>query len=138
MTNTKKDPHNIEIRSKVLNDILLISIGTYCENDQVYGSAEMDTENVAILEQFLKDKITHGEIRIIIDLSNVTNIYSYGMSILFNLFKNIQLRGGEFKIFNPSSTLMQTFEALHVTSVFEIYTNLAKAVASFGPKHIYS
>ena len=127
----KKGYQNIKLTSSTVDGVLIIAIGAQCEKESVFGNTELDTENVALFETYMHKQIAHSHIKFIVDLTNITNIYSYGMSIFFNFFKNIQLRGGDFKLFNPSPTLMQTFDALHVSTIFEIHTNLAKAVASF-------
>jgi anti-sigma B factor antagonist len=80
----------------------------------------------------LTDLLAAGEIRWILDLQEVPMIDSSGIGLLVRFLTTSKQRGGSLKLLNPSKFALQTLKLVRVHSLFEVFDDLQKAVASFG------
>lgn len=53
-----------------------------------------------------------GKSQIVLDLNNISNIDSVGVSYLVSLYKRIMSEGYEFKIINASNDIVQLFKLM--------------------------
>jgi anti-sigma B factor antagonist len=84
------------------------------------------------LRETLDDLIGSGDIRILLDLSEVPWIDSSGIGLLVKLLTSAKQRGGAMKLLNPSKFTVQTLKMIALLDVFEIFEDQQVAVASFG------
>ncbi|OGI08677.1 MAG: hypothetical protein A2Y40_05220 [Candidatus Margulisbacteria bacterium GWF2_35_9] len=111
-----------------------VSIITFNQDDVSENSSplfEIDFENGDQFESFFNKQIAKGIRNALIDLSNISYIYSYGISIFFNFYKELKYKGGHFKLLNPSVTLQKLLDSLRVSAFIEIYKDKDSALKSF-------
>lgn len=71
-----------------------------------------------------------NNIRVIVDLSEVSFLSSVGIPMLVNTAKAVINRGGEFIILRPSENVMKVLELIGVPQVIPIHEDLDTAIAS--------
>ncbi|HXN48364.1 MAG TPA: STAS domain-containing protein [Bryobacteraceae bacterium] len=84
------------------------------------------------LRDTIKDLVTNGSKDILLNLAGVTYMDSSGLGELVGAFATVSNRGGKLKLQGLQPRL---YELMHITklySVFEIFTDEAAAVKSFG------
>jgi anti-sigma B factor antagonist len=84
------------------------------------------------LRDTIKDLVTNNSKSILLNLSGVTYMDSSGLGELVGAFATVSNRGGKLKLLGLQPRL---YELMHITklySVFEIFTDEAAAVKSFG------
>lgn len=123
----------MEISRKVLNNIVIVVLGIELSEKNTFERVDLDTENSNILEKFVDDELKRQHLYYIIDLHNIEHIYSYGIAALFNAYKKITNFGGKMKLLNPSPSVVSILNTLKVTSLFEVFFDLEKAIESFKP-----
>jgi anti-sigma B factor antagonist len=69
--------------------------------------------------------------KIILDLSNMEYLSSAGVGILIGLLKKSKGRDGAFKLCSLQEPLRELFDLLRLNNIFEVYSTLDAAVASF-------
>ena len=78
-------------KPEVKNDFYIIRVE---EKD-----ASIDINNVAELKKLLKEGISQGYKKIIVDFKNVTYIDSSGLGCLMDVMKEVKEKGGEWFFF---------------------------------------
>ena len=73
-----------------------------------------------------------NNIRVIVDLSDVSFLSSVGIPMLVNTAKAVVNRGGEFAILRPSENVAKVLELIGVPQVIPIHEDLDLAVASMS------
>lgn len=109
----------MKITSKILDKHSVIKFDV----DQVLGYEAQEFQDVILnsLEQNVNC--------IIVDLSSVKFISSWGIGMLIHGLATTRNRGGEFKIAGLADNVMQVFQKVKIDTVLSIYNNvdLAKA-----------
>jgi anti-anti-sigma factor len=71
-----------------------------------------------VLDEALKEIDSIDEV--VIDLNNIENIDSVGVSFVVSLYKNISNEGLEFRIINASDDIIQLFKLMRLDEFFII------------------
>jgi anti-sigma B factor antagonist len=67
---------------------------------------------------------------VIVNLAEVTQIDSSGLSALVQSYVTITRGGGRLVILNPVATVREVLEVMHLNDSIPVYTDEAKALAS--------
>ena len=79
------------------------------------------------------DLIDGGLTKIIVDCDKLTYISSYGLGALLRLHKRAKAAGGEVKVANVHSMVVEVLKLTHVNRLFGIYADVNKARLAFKP-----
>lgn len=71
-----------------------------------------------VLEESLKEIDEIDEV--VVDLNNIENIDSVGVSFVVSVYKNISNEGLEFRIINASNDIVQLFKLMRLDEFFII------------------
>ena len=97
----------------------------------VRPQGRLDASGAPPLEQELRRHLTHGETRLIVDLSETNYISSNGLRVLLVALKAARKNGGALKLCCLSARLSEIFEMVGFDQVFEIYPTCAEAAQAF-------
>jgi len=89
--------------------------------DQVLGYEAQEFQD-AILDSLDKNVLT-----IIVDLSSVKFISSWGIGMLIHGLATTTNRGGTFKIVGLADNIMEVFQKVRIDTVLNIYTTIEQA-----------
>lgn len=84
------------------------------------------------LRQTLEEGLRNGDVRIVMNLSEVSMIDSTGIGLLVRFLASIKQRGGNIKLVQPSKFAVQTLRLVGVLTLFEIFESDDAAVDSFA------
>lgn len=87
---------------------------------------------VDAFRQTFDDLLAAGDTRFVVDLGEVTMLDSSGIGLLVRCLTGAKQNGGSLKLLNPSKFAVQTLKMTGLLSLFEVFDNLDKAVASFS------
>lgn len=73
-----------------------------------------------------------GQLRIVLDLGEVTYVDSAGLSTLVAAYTTVRKQGGELKLLNLTRRIQDLLQITRLSTVFERYDSLPAALASFG------
>lgn len=109
----------MKITSQILEKFSLIKF----EIDQVLGYEAQEFQD-AILDSLDKNVSC-----IIVDLSSVMFISSWGIGMLIHGLTTTKNRGGEFKIVCNTDSVLQVFKKVKIDSVLDIYSTSEEAIS---------
>lgn len=109
----------MKIEAHTQDDCSVIKFNT----DQILGYEAQEFQEVVLnsLEQNISC--------IIVDLSAVKFISSWGIGMLIHGLATTRNRGGEFKIAGLADNIMQVFQKVKIDTVLSIYNNVDSAKA---------
>jgi anti-sigma B factor antagonist len=81
----------------------------------------------------LKELLSTGHHRIILNLGEVTYLDSVGLGTLISSYTSARNAGGDLKLLHLPRGVQQLLQITRLSTVFDIYEDLAAAVASFKP-----
>jgi anti-sigma B factor antagonist len=93
--------------------------------------AGSDTE---LLDSKMQALLKRGVTRILLDLGEVNYIDSSGIGALIRAYSSAQREGGTLKLYRLTRRVHDVLQITRLSSVFEIYSDEGKAIASFREK----
>ena len=94
------------------------------------GNIRLGEEN-AYLHNTIRELVSNGERKLLLNLAHVTKIDSCGMGELIAAYTTLQKNGGEAKLLNLTQGVEQLMTLTKLLTVFETYENESDAIASF-------
>jgi len=91
-------------------------------------------EETEALRNKIRDVLGAGHVRILLDLGEITYIDSVGLSTLIASYTSARKAGGDLKLLHLPRGVHQLLQITRLSTVFEIYENLAAARQSFNPQ----
>jgi len=88
-------------------------------------------EETEALRARVKRLVEAGHSRIILNLDEVNYIDSVGLSTLVASYTSARLQGGDLKLLHLTTRVHDLLQITRLSTVFEIYDSLEKAVNSF-------
>lgn len=105
---------------KVDNSVLILTAGGELNLDTSKGLADQ-------LQTFLE----FGVKKLIIDCTFLTQISSYGIGVLMRLNSKVAKLGGQVKIANAPSRVIQALNLVRLGQFFQFYPDVESARAAF-------
>jgi anti-sigma B factor antagonist len=97
------------------------------------GRATIDGGGTALLDNNLKEMAAGGARQVLLNLADVTQLDSSGVSIIVKAHRSLRSRGGDLRLLRPSNHALEVFRALHLTKLIPIFEDENQALASFPP-----
>ena len=110
----------MEIKIKKESDVSILEI-----------EGEVDVYYSSRLEEKVKNLISEGERRVIIDMTEVSYMDSSGLGVLVGSLKNLKKSKGEMKIAGVKGEIMNVFEITRLNTFFDMYNTVPEALANF-------
>lgn len=90
-------------------------------------------EGSALLHDLVREKLTHGHRKILMNLGGINYIDSTGLGELVSGYRLVKSEGGELKLLNLNKKVTDLLQITKLYTVFDIHNQEAEAVASFHP-----
>jgi anti-anti-sigma factor len=71
--------------------------------------------------------------KLLLNLANLTQIDSSGVSIIVGAYVSLKDRGGDLKFLRPYGRVLEVFKALHLLEIIPSFEDEIEALASFRP-----
>ncbi len=88
-------------------------------------------EGSSTLRETVRDLISKGQKKILLNLGDVSYIDSSGIGELVSSFTSVSNQGGELKLLNLQKKVHDLLQITKLYTVFEVHTDEAAAVRSF-------
>jgi len=98
---------------------------------QLIGRLELE-DGDAILRDAVNRLVSDGRVKLVLDMKEVTRLDSAGIGMLVSKYLTVRRGGGLMKLLHPTDRTDHLMEITRLTTVFEIFTNEADAINSFG------
>lgn len=114
---------NITTSTRKVGDVTIVDI----TGNIVFG------EESAKLHNVVSDLLQKGQKHILLNLGGVDYMDSMGMGSLVGASASVRKQGGELKLLNLSDKVADVMQITRLYTVFDILTDEAAGVKSFGP-----
>jgi anti-sigma B factor antagonist len=88
-------------------------------------------EGSAMLREMVKDMTGKGQVRIVLNLGDVTYIDSSGIGELVSGFTTVKNHGGELKLLNLTKKVHDLLQITKLYTVFDVHNDESSALGSF-------
>jgi anti-sigma B factor antagonist len=88
-------------------------------------------EPVDRLRATVEDLLGTGENRLVFDLEELATMDSSGIGLLSRFLTSTKQQGGSLKLVSPSKFVVQTLKLVGLLNLFEVFTDVPSATASF-------
>ena len=88
-------------------------------------------EGSVLLRDMVRDLVTKGQRKILLNLGDVTYIDSSGIGELVSAFTTVRNQGGELKLLNLTKKVHDLLQITKLYTVFDIHEDEAKAIQAF-------
>lgn len=85
------------------------------------------------LRNLVRNLVSHGTKKILLNLRNVDYIDSSGLGELLSASTSMRSQGGELKLLNPTKRVRFLLQITKLTTVFDITDDEATSFKSFSP-----
>ncbi|MCL4524811.1 MAG: STAS domain-containing protein [Acidobacteria bacterium] len=88
-------------------------------------------EGSAMLREMVRDMTSKGQLKIVLNLGDVTYIDSSGIGELVSGFTTVKNSGGELKLLNLTKKVHDLLQITKLYTVFDVHNDEASALGSF-------
>ena len=88
-------------------------------------------EGCTQLRELIRDQLSKGNKRILLNLADVTYIDSSGIGELVSAFTGVSKQGGGLKLLNLTKKVHDLLQITKLYTVFDVHEDEAKAIGSF-------
>jgi anti-sigma B factor antagonist len=113
---------SLKLSTRQVNDIVIIDLS---------GRITLG-EACATVRDELHDQISQGAKKIVLNLADVSYIDSAGLGELTAAFTSVKNRSGSLKLLSLTKRVHDLMQITKLYTVFDVYDDEKKAVASFG------
>jgi len=89
-------------------------------------------EGASSFRDTIRELVSKGEKKIVLNLGDVTYIDSSGIGELVSAFTTVTNQGGQLKLLNLTKRIQDLLQITKLYTVFEVYDDETRAVQSFG------
>ncbi|MBI3693589.1 MAG: STAS domain-containing protein [Acidobacteria bacterium] len=89
-------------------------------------------EGSSTLRETVRDLVSKGQKKIILNLGDVSYIDSSGIGELVSSYTSVNNQGGSLKLLNLQKKVHDLLQITKLYTVFEVHTDEAAAIKSFG------
>jgi anti-sigma B factor antagonist len=91
-----------------------------------------ERENDVLFRDAISSLLSAGRLHVVVNLADVTQIDTSGLTALVSAQLTAAQRGGAVKLTNAPERVRHVLGITRLNTLFEVYDNEAKAIASFG------
>src|SRR5215467_2892324 len=97
------------------------------------GRWTLDGGHNELLKTHLQDLFAHGVRKFLLNLADLTQIDSSGVSGIVKTFRSLRGQDCELRLLRPSGHVLEVFRALHLLQMIPSFEDEKLAVDSFEP-----
>jgi anti-sigma B factor antagonist len=98
------------------------------------GKSTIDGSESELLSGHLKELVAKGVRKLLLNIRDLSQVDSSGVSILIETYVSLKRHGGELKMLCPSGRVLQVLNVFHLLDIIPSFDDEAEALASFGPR----
>ena len=95
------------------------------------GRSTIDPGESELLGRHLQTLIANGALKLLLNLADLTQIDSSGLSVIVTTYVSLRAKGGQLKFLCPRGRVLEVLMVLHLPQVIASYEDEAQALESF-------
>ena len=97
------------------------------------GRVSINDGECELLKSQLEELIAKGVGKFLLNLAEVSQIDSSGLSVIAKTCASLRSRGGDLRFLCPRGAVLEAFRVLRLTEVVATFADESQALASFRP-----
>ena len=97
------------------------------------GRLTINDNACELLRGQLNELITNGARKFLLNLTNLTQIDSSGVSIIVRTYRSLRGQSGDLRLLRPSGHALEVFRALHLLEMIPSFEEEQLALATNSP-----
>lgn len=102
------------------------------------GRSTIDGGESELLSDQLRTLVSKGVRKVLLNLGDLTQVDSSGVSIIVGTFVSLKRQGGDLKLLFPSGRVLEVLTVLHLIEIIPSFQDEAEALASFRPRGYFA
>ncbi len=98
------------------------------------GRSTIDEGESEFLNSQLQELIANGAHKLLLNLGELSQVDSSGISIIVGTYVSLCSRGGDLRLLRPCGRVLEVFRVLHLLEIIPKFEDEAQALASFRPQ----
>ena len=95
------------------------------------GRLTIDAGESELLSDQLRRLVANGVRKLLLNLEDLTQVDSSGVSIIVGTFVSLKRQSGDLKLLCPSGRVLEVLTVLHLIEIIPSFQDEAEALASF-------
>ncbi len=109
-----------------------ITLGEALAHGLESGQQPAEGPRPLVVGEIIRDLLKQGRRKILLNLKGVTYIDSSGIGELVGAFTSVQGHGGQLRLVNPASRVVNVLRITRLDHLFPVETDEAAAIQSFA------
>jgi len=101
------------------------------------GRSTIDGES-ELLDNRLRKLIANGVRRVLLNLTDLTQVDSSGVGVIIDTYVSLKDQGGDLKLLCPRGRVREVLRVLRLLEIIPYFENETKALASFRPQSYFA
>jgi len=97
------------------------------------GRSTIDGES-ELLDNRLRKLIANGARRVLLNLTDLTQVDSSGVGVIIDTYVSLKDQGGDLKLLCPRGRVREVLRVLRLLEIIPYFENETKALVSFRPQ----
>ena len=97
------------------------------------GRSTINEGESELLSNHLQELVASGVRKLLLNLRNLTQVDSTGVSIIVTTYVKLKSQGGDLKLLRPCGRVLEVLKVLHLLEVIPSFEDEIEALASFRP-----
>lgn len=98
------------------------------------GRATIDSGESELLEGHLQELIANGARKLLLNLADLTQVDSTGLSVIVGTCVSLRRKGGDLRVVCARGLVLEVFRVLRLQEAVSCFEDEAQALASFTSK----
>jgi anti-sigma B factor antagonist len=98
------------------------------------GRSTINGGESELLSGHLQELVGKGVRKLLLNIGDLSQVDSSGVSIIIETYLSLQRHGGELKLLCPGGRVLQVLTVFHLLDIIPSFDDEAEALASFGPR----
>jgi len=102
------------------------------------GRSTIDGGESELLSSRLQELLARGARKLLLNLTNLAQIDSTGVSLIARAYVTLKGQGGELRLLCPSGRVREVFAVLHLLQIIPSFEDEVQAINSFKPQGYFA
>jgi anti-anti-sigma factor len=121
----KRGVVSLQIAIRKISDVTILDLR---------GRSTLDGGSSELLGSHLRRVIDNGARKVLLNLVNLTQVDSSGVSVIVATYVSLKRQGGDLKLLCPCGRVLEVLAVFHLLNTIPTFEDEAQALASFQPR----
>ena len=114
----------LQVSNRISGDVSILDLR---------GRSTIDGDESELLSDQLQKLVANGVRKLLLNLADLTQVDSSGVSIIVGSYVSLKRQGGDLKLLCPTGLVLEVLTVLHLLEIIPSFQDEAEALASFRP-----